>query len=86
MNRTSVLDRLTARDILRLAGHAVPRERKRMRCLFHSETRPSLSILDRGFRCHACGVHGGLLDLAIAVGFGHDRRSAARALDDRTNG
>jgi len=79
----SVLDSLTARQVLALAGHDVPAERKPMLCLFHSDRHPSLSILERGFRCHGCGAKGGLLDLAIAVGFGHDRASAARALEER---
>lgn len=82
----SVLDRLSARDILRLAGHNAPGEKKLMHCLFHADKHPSLSILERGFKCHACGAKGGLIDLAIAVGFGYDYASAARDLERRISG
>jgi len=85
-DRESILDQLTARQILTLAGHVAPAERKPMCCIFHAEKRPSLSILDRGYRCWACGAHGGLLDLAIAVGFGYDHQSAAQALEERIRG
>jgi hypothetical protein len=85
-DRPSIVDELTARQILTLAGHVAPAERKPMRCIFHAERRPSLSILDRGYRCWACGAHGGLLDLAIAVGFGYDHQSAAQALEERVRG
>jgi hypothetical protein len=85
-DRESVLEKLSARDILRLAGHVAPGEKKLMRCIFHADKHPSLSILDRGFRCHACGARGGLADLALAVGFGHDRASAVKALEERLCG
>jgi DNA primase len=86
LDRPSIIDELTARQILTLAGHLAPAERKPMRCIFHAEKRPSLSILDRGYRCFSCGAHGGLLDLAIAVGFGYDHQSAAQELEERLHG
>jgi hypothetical protein len=82
----SVFDGLSARAILRLAGHDVPGDKKLMHCLFHADKHPSLSILERGFKCHACGSKGGLIDLAIAVGFGYDPASAARDLEKRLRG
>lgn len=35
----------------------------------------------RGWRCHACGAKGGILDLAVALRLGSTRAEAAACLE-----
>lgn len=84
----SVLDRVAIADVLRLAGVVTERRGRRMwfSCSVHRPDRhPSAVIVgdrESGWRCHACGAHGGILHLAVALGLAPDRASAARLLDD----
>ena len=79
----SILNCLRVTDVLRLAGLPEPNTRGWFACPVHADRHPSAHIVPggRGWRCFACGAHGGIVDLAVAVGIGHDRRSAARALE-----
>lgn len=51
----------------------------------HADGNPScdLSPAKRAWRCRSCGAGGGLLDLAIAAGYAHDRAEAARWFEER---
>jgi len=83
----SVLDQLGITDVLRVAGRPEPDRRGMIRCPSpaHRDEHPSARVQPsgRGVRCHACGWRGGVLDVAIALGIGHDRQSTARILGDR---
>lgn len=63
-------------DLAPLRGRA----RGRVRCIFHQDASPSLSIdLDRGiFHCFGCGAEGGMLHFARLVGEASAARSTAR--------
>jgi hypothetical protein len=52
-----------------------------VRCCFHSDRRPSLSISrDGGFKCHSCGAKGrGVIDFEM-LRSGTDFKTAARDL------
>jgi len=84
---TPIVDRLTVADVLRLVGQDQPDRRGLIRCPspHHRDDHPSARVQPsgRGVRCHACGWRGGVLDVAVAVGLGRDRKSAARALEAR---
>lgn len=85
MMRASVVDRVGIADVLRLAGKAAPNARGFFCCPSHDDQHPSARVQPsgRGARCHACGWRGGILDVAVAVGIGVDRASAARELERR---
>jgi hypothetical protein len=82
----SVLDRVAIADVLRLAGVVVEQRGQRtwFSCPVHRpDEHPSAVIVgERGFRCHACGAKGGVLDLTVALGHGRDRAAAARWLEN----
>ncbi|MGC1759148.1 MAG: CHC2 zinc finger domain-containing protein [Candidatus Cybelea sp.] len=81
----SIVDRVTVDDVLRRAGIATVQRGKRVwfRCPAHADTHPSAVIVgERGWRCFACGAHGGVFDLCIALGLAHDRASAAQLLEE----
>ena len=79
--RSSITERVTARDVLRLAGFAEPNRGGMMRCPVHGERSASFHLLTKGFRCFGCGARGGLLDLIVALGIARDRSTAARWLE-----
>ena len=84
--RASVVGRATVEDILRLRGLPQP-SRGFIHCPhpLHRDEHPSAHVLPsgRGVKCFGCGWQAGLLDFAVALGLGHDRRSAARELEER---
>ena len=86
MNRTSILDSLTIDAVLRYAGLATPNARGWFKCPVHLDANPSCHVVpnskDRAWRCFACPARGGVVDLAVALGFGRDRRSAAHMLEE----
>ena len=81
--RESIVERVTVADVLRLAGLPAPTARGVMRCPSHDDEHPSARVQPsgRGWRCHACGAHGGVLDLVVALGRAHDRRHAAKWIE-----
>lgn len=82
--QTSVVDRSTIADVLRLAGVATVQRGERVwfRCAVHDDTHPSAVVVGgRGRRCHVCGAKGGILDLAVAFGLATNRAKAARLLE-----
>jgi hypothetical protein len=81
---SSIVERTTARDVLRLAGFAEPNRSGMMRCPVHAERSASFHLLDKGFCCFGCGARGGLLDLVVVLGLARDRASAARWLEERS--
>jgi CHC2 zinc finger len=84
--RTSIVDRATISDVLRLVGVATVRRGKRVwfQCAVHDDARPSAVVVgERGWRCFACGAKGGVLDLALAFGLARTRADAARFLEAR---
>jgi hypothetical protein len=77
MSTTSVVDRATISDVLRLAGVAAIQHGERVwfRSPVHDDTEPSAIVVGkRGWRCFSCRGKGGILDLAIAFGLAHSRR------------
>lgn len=81
----SILDRVCARDALRLAGVTTVQRGSRtwFTCPSHDDRHPSAVIVgEHGWRCFACGAHGGVFDLCIALGLAHNRASAAQLLED----
>lgn len=82
---SSIVERVSVRDVLRLAGCGEPNDRGFLTCPLHAERTPSFHIIgDRGWRCFGCGRHGGILDLVCALGLAGDRASAAALLVDAT--
>lgn len=80
----TVLNRVTARDVLRAVGVETSDDlRKLIRCPLpgHDDATPSFRVYDRGFVCFGCGAKGGLLALVVALGFARDRADAARWLE-----
>ena len=65
---------------LRLIGRGTWRT---TRCVFHDDSRPSLSvnINTGGFKCHACGAHGGDVLAFHRQRHGLGFKDAAQALD-----
>lgn len=57
-------------DLLARHGITLMRPRGMVRCIFHHEKTPSLSIdTEQGvFHCFGCGKQGGVKDFALAVG------------------
>lgn len=84
--RESVLDNLTVDAILRYAGLEPPNARGWFKCPIHGDTNPSCHVVpnskDRAWRCFACSARGGVIDLAVALGFGRDRATAAHMLEE----
>lgn len=82
---TTILNRTTVRDVLRLAGVFVEQrgERTWFSCPAHRPDRhPSAVIVGKsGWTCHVCRAHGGIFDLVVALGLAADRPSAARFLE-----
>lgn len=84
MSTTSVVDRATISDVLRLAGVTTLQRGERVwfQCPAHDDTHPSAVIVGRsGWKCFACGAKGGILSLAIALGLARTRADAARVLE-----
>ncbi len=79
---SSITERVTARDVLSLAGFAEPNRNDMMRCPVHAEKTASFHVLERGFRCFGCGAHGGLFALCIVLDIARDHSSAARWLEE----
>lgn len=80
----SVVDRLGVADVLLAAGREAPNPRGWFICPSHADARPSAHVVGgRGWRCFGCGAKGGVLDLAVALRIGRDRREAAAALERR---
>jgi hypothetical protein len=84
MNGTSVVDRATCYEVLRLAGHAVPTDPRRLAvCPLHNDGTASFRVFPKGWRCFGCDRRGGILDLVVALGFAHGRGEAAQWLEER---
>lgn len=85
VRKDSIVDRIEVVDVLRAAGRPEPNRRGLMRCPSptHVDNHASARVQPsgRGVRCHACGWRGGVLDVAVALGIGYDRASAARELE-----
>jgi len=82
MNRASIFETVSVRDVLRAVGANVPDDpRKLAVCPLHDDRTPSLRVFDKGFRCFGCGKHGGLADLVIFLGKARDHRQAAQWLE-----
>jgi DNA primase len=81
---TTVVDRLSIADVLRLGGFEQPNKRGFLCCPLHSENTPSFKVVGkgRGFRCFGCGAKGGVLDLVVALGVAANRAAAARWLKE----
>lgn len=80
----SVLDRFTARDVLRAVGVAVPEDIRKPICCplpAHDDTTPSFHVKDKGFICFGCGQRGGVFDLVVQLGKARNRAGAARWLE-----
>lgn len=85
-NATSVVDRATTNDVLRLAGVGTVRRGDRVwfLCPVHDDTRPSAVVVGKnGWRCFACGAKGGVLHLVVALRLAGNRTEAARLLAAR---
>ena len=85
-NAPSVLNQLTTLDVLRAARLPLPANISRLlRCPLpgHDDGTPSFRVFARGWRCFGCGRKGGILDLAVELGFARDRAGAARWLEGR---
>jgi hypothetical protein len=80
--RSSITERVTARDILSLAGFPLPDRRGFILCPKHEERSPSCHVLERGYRCFGCGDKGGLLDLIVVLGIACNRTTAASWLEE----
>lgn len=86
MKATSVVNRATISDVLRLDGVATIQARERIwfQCAVHADTHPSAVVVGKsGWRCFACGAKGGLLDLVVAFGHARTRADAATWLESR---
>jgi DNA primase len=83
--KASIVDRVTASDVLRRAGIETEKRGKRLYflCPAHADRRrPSAVVVgERGWYCFTCGAKGGVLDLAVALGLARDRACAARFLE-----
>uniref|UniRef100_E6PBZ8 Zinc finger CHC2-type domain-containing protein n=1 Tax=mine drainage metagenome TaxID=410659 RepID=E6PBZ8_9ZZZZ len=79
---SSIVERATARDVLRLAGFAEPNRSGMISCPIHAERSASFHLLTKGFRCFGCGARGGILDLIAVLGVAGDRATAARWLEE----
>jgi len=84
----TVLQVATVADVLRLARFEPPaRERDLILCPLpqHVERTPSFMVQrsNRGYRCHGCGAHGGVLELVVALGLARDRRAAVDVLAEQ---
>jgi DNA primase len=82
--KPSILSRVCVLDVLQNAN--VPTEPRAGRvwfcCPVHADRHPSAVVVgEAGWRCHACGAHGGILDLVVALGLAQDRAAAARYLE-----
>jgi len=80
---TSVVGHATIADVLRLAGQSTPNARGYFSCPVHDDRHPSARVQasGRGWRCHACGAKGGVLDLVVALGRARDRAHAAQWIE-----
>ena len=75
----------TIADVLRLAHIEPPsNERKPIICPLHAERTPSFRVQQsgRGYRCHGCNAHGGIIELAVALGLGKDKGTAVDRLSE----
>jgi len=84
MTGASIAARASIADVLRGARISTPpNPQKLMRCPLpgHDDSSPSFRVFERGFTCFGCGARGGVLDLVVALGHAHDRRGAARWLE-----
>ncbi len=84
----AILRVATIADVLQLANVALPtRERENIRCPLpgHEDGTPSFTIQSsgRGYRCHGCGGHGGVLELVVAMDLARDRARAVDRLGQR---
>jgi hypothetical protein len=80
------IDGWSVPSVLQLLGAHPPDKRGWIRCPDpeHMDSNPSCHITPdkRGWRCFACGAHGGILDLIVSHGFAEDRASAAKWLEE----
>jgi DNA primase len=83
----SIFERVRVVDALRAANKPEPNAHGFFLCPAHNDSRPSAHVIPasdgRAWICFACGARGGIADLAVALGLGQDRRSVARALEER---
>lgn len=80
----SIVERTSIADVLRLGSvtTVVRAGRTWFLCPRHSDANPSAVVVgEGGWRCHACGAKGGVLDLVVALGLAQDRAAAARFLE-----
>jgi DNA primase len=87
--RSSILDRTTLPDVLRLLRIPTTQRNGRIAflCPAHDDHNPSAVVVgNRGWICFACNAHGGLLHLIIAAGRANTLAEAARWLETRTGG
>lgn len=45
-----------------IEGYGVKFSKGKCKCIFHNDTRPSMSVKDGRFTCWACGAHGDIFD------------------------
>jgi len=84
----AILATVEIADVLRLAHVEPPaNERKPILCPLpgHLERTPSFVVQQsgRGYRCHGCNGHGGIIELAVALGLGKDKAAAVDFLAER---
>ncbi len=80
--RSSIADRVTVAEVLKIAGWSAPNRRGFLLCPLHTERTPSFHVVaDRGWRCFGCGKGGGIFDLVVALGLARDRAAAAKWLE-----
>lgn len=77
-----IVKRVTARDVLSLAGFMPPNRGGFILCPKHNERSPSFHVLERGYFCFGCGDKGGLVDFIVVLELARDRASAARWLEE----
>jgi len=89
INRESVVERVSCRDVLRAAGLATPQPKKLMCCPLpgHDDRSPSFKLVgdnEAGWKCFGGCGQGGIFALCVALGLASDYATAARWVEERT--
>ena len=87
----SILDRVTIRDVLPMAGCEEPNRGGYVRCVFHDDATASLHLVgpkdrETGFRCFGCEANGGVFDFLVQANVASDHAHAAQILQERFGG